>query len=237
MEENLNTKSLKKSDILYSQLLKAKEMFEKLKAEIKIKENQFNLVFRNTEDPESVDLILSEGYSRYLRSINRIKLYDKDMPNYEDNYAKCKEEIKNIIAYLSTLEHDVEHIQGLAENCLDDMINPKKYALYKNKIKAYTSILYDMPLQIIEEAFNANVVRPEHGEVFNSETMEQFFTTGTEVVDDLKQLRKQKLGTYVDACVEYGAADKDTGKYLITPAVCTYSVELSERYKNFRFVK
>ena len=235
-ENTVAKKPSNENERLFAQLCDMKSCLEKLIEDINIKKNQLNLIFMNNETKNDIDLVLNAAYNRYLKEIKMFLIF-KDIERFRNSYSKCKNERSAIVAHLSHVEQDVNYEVGLLEGHLSLEINPKKYQIYKKRINDLKELLLNRPIKLVEECFNAEIYRPKHGDIFDKDKMFKTFTTSHEVIENLKELRNKKLGEYVDECSEYGAFDKETGDIIIGPAVCTYTIELAEKYKNFRFVK
>lgn len=221
---------------IYAQLCMMKERLNDLEKEIQCKKNQFLLIYRNTENHHDIDLVASAGYDRFLTEIKRFRI-NRGMDYFENSYKRCNDERTNIVAHLSRIESDGNIVLEMLENALSWEYIPSRYSMYKKRINEFKEIVLNTPLQLIRECFDAEIIRPKSGETFNEDTMDKICESSYEVIGDLKQLRHKKLGTFVDECVEFGAIDKTTGKYIITPAVTTSVVELAEKFTRFHFVK
>jgi len=191
------------------------------------------LIFRNVEHYHTIDSLLSSFYDRFKENISRFQL---------DNMSKFKDsdrallEIKRIIGHLSNTEREIVHSFELFDAALLKVYNPKKYTAFKRKINDFKKLTYDTPLEIVQECFECEIWRPKASEFINENSMDIVGYEEFEIIDNLKELRNKKLGSYVIECTAYGAKNKE-GEIMMTPLVTASLVELSDRLKNFHFVK
>lgn len=217
----------------YNQLASAKMRFEKLIKDIDCKNNQLFLIFRNVGDYHTIDSLLSSFYDRFKDNISRFQL--KDMSKFEDP-DRALLEIKRIIGHLSNTEREIVHAFELFDSALLKVYNPKKYTEFKKRINAFKKLTYDTPLEIVEECFECEIWRPKKGEFIEDKSMDIIGYEDFRIIDDFKELRSTKLGSYVEECTAYGAKNKN-GEIIMEPLVTASLVELSDRLKNFSFVK
>ena len=232
-----STKINKKAeaDRIFNQLCEFKKAITRIKREIKCRRNQFSILFNNSLSRYDIDIDLDDAYKKYYAELKKINL--KNLEKYRGHYTRCFNERCDIVAKLSRLEFENINTVTQLQKQLGRVTNPKKYSFFKRRINDYQKLIIDEPLKIIENCFDAEIVRPQPGNEFVSGQMEDICLTNVEVIDTFKEIHKVKLGSFVDQCIEYGAKDKKTGEYIITPAVSIYSVELADRLKMFQFVK
>lgn len=223
------------ADRIFEQLSAFKKELTQLKKEIKYRRNQFSFLFNNTLSRHTVDIDLDFLYKKYNSELNKINL--KNLEKYRGHYTRCFNERCEIVGRLARLDFEYRgHLDALNSE-LSREFNTKKHFYLKKRIADFKNVIIDKPISIVENCFDAEIVRPEKNTEVVKDEMDEICLSRIDTIDTFKGIHKKKLGSFVDQCLEYGAKDKKTGEYIITPAVSIYTVELADKLKMFQVVK
>lgn len=220
------------------QIKNAIEQIDKMKWNATYHCNQISLAVKNNFLHKVVLNLFSDYYFKQFAKHLNTEIYEKSLTF--DDIADDKHYVRDMwVGLIEKLLNFRAVCDYNAKFLLEKVNQNREYSSKQQEfvlksIETFKNNTVVAVEKIIKEIFNAELITPKTGEVFDDKTMKENYVLNT-VIEDIRNTQHGKaLGKYVLNVLRPAVKDTESGKIVVKALADIDHVTLDEKYNRFK---